>query len=140
LTVVSLPGVPVVRQTRGNDCGPAALAAIAAFHGCAFDYDDLTRELALDRGGTDLLAVSRVAERLGLRARGVKASYDSIPQCTLPAIAHLRSPWSGGHFVVVHRWAPAHVVVADPAVGLRILSRRSFCRRSTGYFLIVRPG
>lgn len=134
-----MSGVPVVRQKRGNDCGPAALAAIAAYYGCAFDYDDLSRETALDRHGTDLLVLSRIAEGLGLRAQGIKASYDAISRCTLPAIAHLRFVWGGGHFVVLHRWTSAHVVVADPARGARTLSRKSFCRRATGYLLLVQP-
>jgi ATP-binding cassette subfamily B protein len=58
----------------------------------------------------------------------------------LPAIAHLRRRLGGGHFVVVHRWTSAYVVIADPAVGLRKLSRRAFRRRSTGYLLIFQKG
>jgi ABC-type bacteriocin/lantibiotic exporter with double-glycine peptidase domain len=129
----------LVRQRWGNDCGPAALATVAAYHGSPLDYDDFSNRIALDRNGTNLLALSRIAERLGFRAEGVRASYDAIPKCTLPAIAHIRSGVGGRHFVVVYRWTSAHVVLADPAVGLRKLSRRTFCRRSTGYLLIIRP-
>jgi ABC-type bacteriocin/lantibiotic exporter with double-glycine peptidase domain len=130
---------PLVRQSWGNDCGPAALATVAAYHGCPFDYDDFSSEHALDRQGTNLLALSQIAERLGFQAQGIRASYDAIPNCTLPAIAHMRGRVGGGYFVVVHRWTAAHVVLADPAVGLRKLSRRAFCRRSTGYLLIIQP-
>lgn len=129
----------VVYQAWDNDCGPAALATVVASHGHSVGCADLASELALDRHGTDLLALARTAERLGFRAEGVKAAYDAIPECTLPVIAHLRRRVGGGHFVVIHGWTPAHVVVADPARGLRRLSRRAFCRRSTGYLLLVQP-
>lgn len=132
--------LPLVHQRWGNDCGPAALATVTAYHGCPFDYDHFSNEVPLDRDGTDLLALSRIAERLGFRTQGIRASYDEIAKCTLPAIAHIRRRVGGGHFVVVHRWTPEHVVLADPAVGLWKLSRRAFCRRATGYLLIIQPG
>jgi ABC-type bacteriocin/lantibiotic exporter with double-glycine peptidase domain len=128
--------VPVVRQRRGNDCGPAALATVAACHGVLVDVEALTAELALEQDGTDLLALSRAAARLGFRTRGVRVSYDAIPECTLPAIAHMRGG-GAGHFVVLQRWSHDHVVVANPAVGVRRLSRKAFCRRATGYLLLV---
>jgi ABC-type bacteriocin/lantibiotic exporter with double-glycine peptidase domain len=136
---VSSRELPLVRQSLGIDCGPAALATVAAYHGRPVDYDEFRTEVTLDRDGIDYLALSQIAERLGFRAQGAKASYDGIASCTLPAIAHLRRRFGGGHFVVVHRWTSTHVVLADPAVGLRKLSRRAFCRRSTGYLLIVQP-
>jgi ABC-type bacteriocin/lantibiotic exporter with double-glycine peptidase domain len=131
--------LPVVRQRAGNDCGPASLATIAVYHGCRIDYDNLCDVAAVDRNGTDLLALSRIAERLGFRAQGIKASYDTIPTCRLPAIAQIRHRVGDGHFVVIHRWTSTHVVLADPAVGLRKLSREAFCRRSTGYLLVIQP-
>jgi ABC-type bacteriocin/lantibiotic exporter with double-glycine peptidase domain len=127
------------RQIDQNDCGLAALATVAAHHGRRFDQRDWSNELTLDRDGTDLLSLSRIAESLGFEARGVRASYDAIAKCRLPAIAHWRRRFGGGHFVVVHRWTSRDVIVADPAVGLRRLSRRAFCRRSSGYFLLLEP-
>jgi ABC-type bacteriocin/lantibiotic exporter with double-glycine peptidase domain len=129
----------LVRQRLHNDCGLAALATVAACHGRGFDPEGFSHEVTLDRHGTDLLTLSRLARDLGFEARGIRASYDAIPACTLPAIAHVRGRFGAGHFVVLHRWASTHVVLADPAVGLRKLSRRAFCRRSTGYFLVLEP-
>jgi ATP-binding cassette subfamily B protein len=128
--------MPVVWQRRENDCGPAALAMIAACHGVLVDVEALTADLALEQDGTDLLALLRAVGRLGFRTRGVRVSYDAIPKCTLPAIAHMRSG-GAGHFVVLQRWSPGHVVVADPAVGVRRFSRKAFCRRATGYLLLI---
>jgi ABC-type bacteriocin/lantibiotic exporter with double-glycine peptidase domain len=128
--------MPVIWQSRENDCGSTALATIAACHGVLVDVEALTADLALEQDGTDLLALSRAVGRLGFRARGIRASYDAIPTCTLPAIAHMRSG-GAGHFVVLQRWSHGHVVVVDPAVGVRRFSRKAFCRRATGYLLLV---
>jgi ABC-type bacteriocin/lantibiotic exporter with double-glycine peptidase domain len=134
-----LSQLSLVRQRGGNDCGAAALATIAAHHGRSFDYDDLCIELDVAGDGTDLRALMQQAERLGLRGQGCRGTYDAISSSPLPAIAHLRR-WSGdGHFVVVHQWNIAHVVLADPGRGLRKLSRESFCRRWTGYLLLIEP-
>ena len=130
--------IQIVRQHRGNDCGPAVLATIAACYGVPVDLEVLTEELELEHDGIDLLALSRAAARLGFRTRGVRASYDAIAKCALPAIAHVSSGGSR-HFVVVQRWSPSHVVISDPAVGVRRLSRKAFCRRATGYLLLVAP-
>jgi hypothetical protein len=127
----------VIRQRNGNDCGPAALATVAAQHGLPLDYDSFCDQAALGSRGTDLLALSRLAEGLGFRTRGIKGSYDAMSTCTFPAIAHFRRSLAGGHFVVVHEWTAAGVVLADPGRGLRKISRRAFCRRWTGYLLLV---
>jgi ABC-type bacteriocin/lantibiotic exporter with double-glycine peptidase domain len=129
----------VVRQRRGNDCGPAALATVTAAHGRAFDYPDLVDDAALDRQGTDLLSLARMAGRRGFSARAVKAGYCAIADCPLPAIAQFRRPLGGRHFVVLLGWSVDSVTIADPAVGLVRLSRAAFRRRSTGYFLLVEP-
>jgi ABC-type bacteriocin/lantibiotic exporter with double-glycine peptidase domain len=59
-----------------------------------------------------------------------------IANCPLPAIAHMLSG-DAGHFVVLHRWSPDDVVIADPALGVRTLLRRAFSQRATGYILLI---
>src|SRR3954452_24641758 len=128
-------GLTAVYQRGSNDCGPAALATVAAHHGRRLNDVDL-HDCRLERDGTDLLTLKRAAERLGFKAEGVRAAYDAIGQCDLPAIAHMRCVLSRGHFVVVHRWNPGYVTVADPAAGVRTFPRTKFLRRWSGYLLI----
>ena len=134
------PRPAVVRQRGGNDCGLAALATVAAYHGSPLIYERLMDEAAAEPDGTDLLTLSRLAEALGFQTQGVKAaSYEAMATCSLPAIAHFRRRLRGGHFVVVQRWTPEHVLIADPATGRQKLSRGTFCRRATGYLLLAKP-
>ncbi len=129
----------MARQRRGNDCGPSALATVAAHHGLTVGNEDILDAVALDRHGTDLLTISQAAERLGFWTQGIKGTYDVIPEFMLPAIAHVNRRLGSGHFVVIHRWTCSHVVLADPAVGIRKVSRRAFCRCWTGYLLAIMP-
>src|SRR5262249_5690705 len=65
--------------------------------------------------------------------------YDALPGVPLPAIAHVRTGEGLGHFVVLYRVGGNGVVVADPARGVETLSRDEFCRRWTGYLLLLVP-
>ena len=51
----------------------------------------------------------------------------------MPVIAH----WEGFHYIVLYEAKPDRVVVADPAVGLRRLSREEFTKGWTGYLLLL---
>lgn len=132
-------GFFVVRQRACNDCGVAALATVAACHGISVDYAKLAEALNLDPDGTDLHAISRAASRIGLHSQGIKATYEGLRTCPLPAIAQFVSWWDTRHFVVLLTWEPDRVTVADPAWGLQTLSRRAFRHRHSGYLLLLRP-
>ena len=98
------------------------------------------RDLAgTDRIGTNLLGLLQAAETLGFSAKGVKGSYEALPQVPLPAIAHVKTEEGLGHFVVLYRIKKEAVVVADPARGIQKLSRDEFCQRWTGYLLLLVP-
>jgi ABC-type bacteriocin/lantibiotic exporter with double-glycine peptidase domain len=128
-----------LRQRTGNDCGPAVLAALAASYGQSVDYDALVAQFDLLPDGTDLLALSHAAQRLGFATRGVRVRSDALGACPLPALAHLRLRLGGGHFVLLEGVSDARVTLFDPARGRRDISRRAFSRRFSGYLLLVEP-
>jgi hypothetical protein len=57
-------------------------------------------------------------KRFSFSAKGVKGSYDALSQVPLPAIAHVKTDESLGHFVVLYRVKKDAVVIADPARGI----------------------
>jgi HlyB family type I secretion system ABC transporter len=128
-----------VRQDDGSDCGAAALATIARHYRLNVGLQQMRDLAGTDRIGTNLLGLVQAAERLGFSARGVKGPYDALPGIPLPSIAHVRTEEGLGHFVVLHRVGPQGVVVADPARGIRRLTRGEFCATWTGYLLLVAP-
>ena len=128
-----------VRQNDQSDCGAAALATVALHYRRAVGLQQLRDLAGTDRIGTNLLGLVEAAEKLGFSAKGVKGPYEALPTVHLPAIAHVRTEEGLGHFIVLHRVHKDGVVVADPARGVRRLSRAEFTRRWTGYLLLLVP-
>ena len=132
-------GYACVRQTDQSDCGAAALATVALHYRRPISLQQLRELAGTDRRGTNLLGLVQAATALGFTAKGVKGTYEVLPQAPLPAIVHVKTQENLGHFVVLYRVTPKKVIVADPASGLKTLAREEFCQNWTGYFLILVP-
>ncbi len=128
-----------VRQNDQSDCGAAALATIALHHRLPIGLQQMRDLAGTDRIGTNLQGLVAAAEGLGFSAKAVKGPYEALADVPLPAIVHTKTDEGLGHFVVLQRVKKHSVVVADPAQGVRKLSREEFCRQWTGYLLIVTP-
>lgn len=128
-----------VRQFDESDCGAAALATIARHFGKPVGLQQM-RDLAnTDRLGTNLLGLQKAAEKLGFSAKAVKGSVEAFADAPLPALAHVRTADGMGHFAVLHRFGRKSVLIADPAQGLRKLSREEFRAISTGFLMLIAP-
>ena len=126
---------PALLQLSETDCGAACLAMILRYYKKHVSINRL-RELAnVGREGATLYSVAEAAEALGFHARGIRASFEHLAKLALPAVAH----WEGFHYIVLYEAKRDHVVVADPALGLRRLSREEFEKGWTGYALLVEP-
>jgi ATP-binding cassette subfamily B protein len=121
------------------DCGAAALATVALHYQRPIGLEQMRELTGTDRAGTNLFGLVQAAEHLGFSAKAVKGLYEALPQVPLPAIAHVRTEEGLGHFVVLHRLTKHGVIVADPAREVAQLSHEAFCRRWTGYLLILVP-
>jgi ATP-binding cassette subfamily B protein len=128
-----------VRQHDMVDCGAAALATVALHYRRPIGLEQMRDLTATDRVGTNMLGLLQAAEKLGFSARGVKGTFEALAQVPLPAVAHVKTEEGLGHFIVLHRVKKAAVVVADPGRGVQTLSRDEFCRRWTGYLLLMVP-
>jgi ATP-binding cassette subfamily B protein len=120
---------PHVEQIDEMDCGAACLAMVCRYFGRSVSLARIRQLVYTDVDGTSLRGLCSAAVELGLAARAVKTASDTLAQMPLPAIVH----WEGDHWVVLYDVGPRHVRVADPATGLRRLSRQEFEARWTGY-------
>lgn len=126
---------PALMQLSETDCGAACLSMILRYYGKHVSINRL-RDLAnVSREGSSLYSIAEAAETLGFQSRGVKVPYDRLEKAEFPAIAH----WEGFHFVVLYEVKPDGVLFADPAIGLRKLSREEFEKSWTGYLLLLTP-
>ncbi|BAY30685.1 ABC transporter ATP-binding protein [Nostoc carneum NIES-2107] len=112
----------LIRQHSEEDCGAACLATIAKHYGRIFSLNRVREAVGTGQLGTSLLGLKRGAQTLGFNARGVKAApeiLDKLQELPLPAIIH----WQGYHWVVLYGRRGKKYVIADPAVGLRYLTK-----------------
>lgn len=130
---------PLVRQNDQSDCGPATLASVARHHGIPVSLEQMRNLAGTDGVGTNLLGMVQAAEKLGFSARACKGPFDALPSVPLPAIAHIKNEEGLGHFVVLYQADKKGVVLADPARGIRKLSRDEFCAMWSGYLIVLVP-
>jgi ABC-type bacteriocin/lantibiotic exporter with double-glycine peptidase domain len=128
--------VPFVQQLTSADCGAACLAMVLAMYGRRVPLEELRVAVGADQNGTDALSMLRGARTYALRGRGVRADVDDLDCLPMGAILH----WQFNHFVVFERATRRHVVIVDPALGRRRISREAFGQGFTGVALIMEPG
>jgi ATP-binding cassette, subfamily C, bacterial len=126
----------VVRQHSEEDCGAACLAAIAKHHRRTLSISHIREIVGTGAQGTSLLGLRQGAETLGYNARSVRTSPDilsRIREAPLPAIIH----WKGYHWVILYGTRGRKYVVADPAIGIRYLSKRELAAGWTDWVMLL---
>ncbi|MDJ0796768.1 MAG: peptidase domain-containing ABC transporter [Calothrix sp. MO_167.B12] len=126
---------PYYAQHSASDCGAACLVMISSYWGKRFSVNRLRDMTNAGRSGASLQALATTAENLGFATRPVKATLDKFAEQSFPAIAH----WEGNHFIVVYEISRNKVIVGDPALGQRKLTRQEFAEGWTGYALLLQP-
>lgn len=117
--------LPCIQQLDEEDCGAACLATVALAHGARLSVATIRDAIGTTADGTTLLGLRRGAESLGFHAQAARASEDvleHLQEIPLPVICH----WRGHHWVVLHALRGSHVIIADPAFGIRELERADF--------------
>ena len=126
---------PFRKQHSASDCGVACLVMLAQYWGKNFSISELRSVANVDRSGASIKGLITAAEYLGFAPRPVKADLSALAKQTLPAIAH----WQGNHYVVIYRITRDQVIISDPQIGRRNLTRQEFVRDWTGYTLLLSP-
>jgi ATP-binding cassette subfamily B protein len=86
------------------------------------NYAETTRE------GSNLLALSDAAEKIGFRTLGAKLSAKKLQEAPLPCILH----WNKVHYVVLYKIKKARYYISDPAFGLINYSEADFIKSWIG--------
>ncbi|MEO7827856.1 MAG: cysteine peptidase family C39 domain-containing protein, partial [Allosphingosinicella sp.] len=127
--------VRLVRQTEVTECGLAALAMVANFHGLEVDLATLRRRFRPSLRGASLKALIGMADQLGFTSRAVKAPLDQIGKLALPAVLH----WDMHHYVVLEAVRRGKALIHDPAGRSRWLPLADISDHFTGVALELRP-
>ena len=127
--------VPVVLQSEAPECGIACLAMVASYHGYLTDLSAMRMRLATSLKGVTLKDLARIAEGMGLSARGVQAPLEALGKLQRPAVLH----WDMNHFVVLVAAKGRRITVHDPARGRRTLTLEEASRHYTGVAMEFTP-
>ncbi len=129
----------VIKQNYDFSCGSAALATLLTYHydtpvteGALFDQmwasgdkDKIRRE------GFSLLDMKRYLQGIGMRSDGFRVPLEKLRQVGVPTIT-LITTRGYTHFVVLRGITDTHVVVGDPALGSRMVTREQFEKEWSG--------
>jgi len=127
--------LPMLLQTEAAECGLACLAMIASQLGLRSDLQTLRRQFSLSLKGATMVDLVRMADQMQLNARALRVELDQLDQLALPCVLH----WDLNHFVVLKEVGRGHVVVHDPARGVRRLPLAEASRHFTGVALELSP-
>jgi ATP-binding cassette subfamily B protein RaxB len=127
--------LPVILQTEASECGLACLAMVSNYHGFRTDLATLRRLFLISIKGTTLNYLMAMAQAVGFTTRPVKLELDDLRDLRRPCILH----WNFNHFVVLKEVGARHVVIHDPAMGLRKLSFEEVSAAFTGVALELWP-
>lgn len=141
----------LIKQFDAKDCGPACLAMIAIYYNPSICIKSIKDLFNTNTEGVSLLAISKNAEKIGLKTSGGTITFASLSTCNvLPCIVH----WNQEHFVVVYKVKKRkngefRIYVADPAKGLVTYDKAEFCEHwistkidgeEKGIALLLEPG
>lgn len=125
-----------VLQHSEEDCGAACLATIAKHYGRTFTISQIRELIGTGQTGTTLLGLKQGADALGFNARSAKTSSEilqRINEAPLPAIIH----WQGCHWTVLYGKQAGKFVIADPAVGVRHISKQELAQGWTDWITLL---
>jgi predicted double-glycine peptidase len=133
-----------VHQQYDFSCGSAAVATLLTHHynqpvteaqvfEAMFQRGDQQK---IKRAGFSLLDMKRYLESRGYQADGFEVTLDRLGEARVPAIALIREN-GYNHFVVIKGLREDRVLVGDPSIGGRVMSRDEFQRVWHGGILFV---
>jgi ATP-binding cassette, subfamily B, bacterial CvaB/MchF/RaxB len=131
----SFSRVPVVIQTEAAECGLACLAMIAGYHGHRIDLGTLRRRHPVSLKGVTLKSLIKVAKDLHFSCRALRLDLNDLTHLQLPAILH----WDMDHFVVLKKVTRSHLVLHDPAYGLKRINISDVGKHLTGIAVELFP-
>ncbi len=135
----------MVPQRFDFSCGSAAMATLLAYHyGVPVDEMDVFRAMyeAGDRDkirqvGFSLFDMKLYLESLGFRSDGFRLNLDRLDRAGIPAIV-LVDTFGYRHFVVLKGISEDEVLLGDPALGVRVMTRAEFNEIWDGIAFVIR--
>jgi ATP-binding cassette subfamily B protein RaxB len=128
--------VPVILQDEMSECGMAAIAMIASYHGQATSLRQMRQRCTVARDGMSLFQIIKVCEASGFACRPLRVMLDGLRQVRAPSILF----WNKMHFVVLEAVDGRGLHIVDPALGRRFYTWEEALPLFSGVALELVPG
>lgn len=133
--LLSTRRVRLIRQIEAAECGLAAIAMVATYHGLDSDLGTLRRRFQPSLRGSTLKSLMEIADQLGFAPQAVKVQLDELRKLHLPAILH----WDFNHFVVIEKVARGKALIHNSEGWSRWMRFEEISDHLTGVALELRP-
>ena len=127
--------LPIILQSEAAECGLACLAMVLSYHGMHATLLSLRQQYNMSLKGASLKDVISIANKSELNTRPVRLELDELSSLKTPCILH----WDLNHFVVLKKCHPRHIVIHDPASGIKKISFEEASKRFSGIALELYP-
>lgn len=127
--------LPLILQSEIAECGLAAIAMVAGYHGLKTDLNVLRHEYPASLKGLTLTNLMHIAHDLGFSTRPLRLELETLKDLDSPYILH----WNMSHFVVLKSANSAGLVIHDPAKGVCKVSWEDASVAFTGVALEMHP-
>ncbi|HEV3298385.1 MAG TPA: cysteine peptidase family C39 domain-containing protein [Planctomycetaceae bacterium] len=130
---------------EAESCGVACGYMLARLRGRHINYSDAVSAIAIENGGTSLLALQEGLRRLGVATTSLKATPRDLDRIAMPVIAHMlprrETSSAVGHFLLVLRVDDHSVRYVEPnyAASIETVPRNQFLRCWSGYLVAPTP-
>lgn len=129
-----------IKQHDSTDCAASCMAMVCLHYRKETTITKLRDMMGTDLKGTNLIGLSKCAEKLGFITQAVRVDREGfVSKYTLPAIANVITKEGLSHFVVVFKITNKHVIIGDPAKDLLKLEINDFYKSFTGAMLLLKP-
>ena len=105
---------PIIMQHDSMQCGVVCLTMICNYFFKDISIEYISEQCFATTEGVSLLAIDKIASKLGVRTISGRMSVNSINNIENPCILH----WNQNHFVVLYKVKKNRFYIADPAKGL----------------------
>ncbi|MCU0452748.1 MAG: cysteine peptidase family C39 domain-containing protein [Bacteroidetes bacterium] len=123
----------VVRQSKHNTCGPAALAMLLTSLGRPATENEMERAMFLGSEGATLTSLLAASASRGVQLEAWRLQVDTLRSIRTPAILWV----DGDHFVVFDSITSTGAHVRDPSVGRTVISLERLQERWDGTAALV---
>ena len=124
----SLKNTNVVRQTKKNSCGAAALSTMLKYK---FNIEhasenDILAKMNYIGEEASFLDIKKVALMYNIESVGLSLTIDELLNIKKPVIAYVNTVMNDDHFVIINGFSENFIFISDPAFGNYSLNINEF--------------